>query len=169
MPILKADPATSEAFTGKVASVRAINRRCADIDLQGVPKAFRLILDKAWVVKKGDRISLAATPDSDGVMTSYVYRNDSKGVTGEKELLTHPFTWGALTLGPLMLLVSVFFLYAVIVSEGSGGMLRLIALLMLPTGAVATYLGFKLREQGQRFKALVQAQRDALDQAPPAN
>lgn len=161
MSMMQADPSQSTAYTATVDSVNPITRGRADLELKGYSKAFRLSLGKDWVLRPGDQVTLGVTPDTDGVLTSYIYRNDSKGVASENESIGVGNSLFLIIAGIPAMLFGALVGY-VVLSTGSSGPVNAFGMFLLSIGGMTTALGIVMRKQGKHYSAILEAQREAM-------
>lgn len=73
-----------EKLEGKVANFHSVTVRCVHIELEGVPRVIELTTETAWVINRGDMVSVAGEADEKtGKFLAYAYRNHTRRVFGK--------------------------------------------------------------------------------------
>ncbi len=85
--------------TGRVSSMRALTKRQVQFELDNAPPTYRLTVSEAWVIKKGDVVSVGGTRNADGTVEATAYRNHSADVRGAAYVGSYLGTTVLLTFG----------------------------------------------------------------------
>lgn len=99
-----------ERYEGNISNFKSINQRNVQFELAGVNTIFEMTVSDAWVINRGDRVSVAGELHPvTGKFIAYAYRNKSRNIFGMYDASGYP----GYSMGVIFVVAALLFAWAI--------------------------------------------------------